>query len=207
MACRRTLSTLAVLFLSTSMPKAESSPKEIEILKNFEAICISYANTPNIIPGILAAKGTPEASHFSTDIAASPPISGAFKALLMPLQGKSFKFKNSDMMLTISITDTGACSLLSPDAHGDVVEALLKDELFITQIGKEITGGVAHITYAASFPTPIETIHTLIFIDRPLRLNSPGVRLSSLGELYLRARVQKEPEWPALPSPSEQKEP
>jgi hypothetical protein len=207
MARRRTLSTLAVLLLSTSMPKAEPSPKEMEIVTNFEAICISNANIPNIIPRLLTAKGTPEASQFSTDIAAPPPISGAFKALLMPLQGKSFKFKDNDMMLTISITDTGACSLLSPDAHGDVIEALLKDQLFTAQIGKEISGGIAHITYAVSLPTPAETIHTLIFIDRPLRLNSPGVRLSSLGEAYLRARVQKEPEWPALPSPSDQKQP
>jgi hypothetical protein len=201
------LSTLTAISVSTAMLKAESSTKESQLLSDFEAICISNANKPDVIPQQLAGKGAIEAGQFSTDISAPPPIGGAFKALLMPLEGKSFKFRDDALILAISITDTGACSLSSPDVNGDSVEALLKDHMFANQLGKEVAGGIVHMTYAVSYPTPIDILHALVFIDRPLRLNSSGVRLSSLGDLYLRARVHKEPEWPVLPSGSEQKTP
>jgi hypothetical protein len=207
MARQLVLSTLAVLPLSIVALKAEPSAKEVRLLSDFEAICISNANSPNAIPQLLTGKGASETSQFSADISAPPTIGGAFKALLMPLQGKSFKFKDDGPNLVFSITDTGACSLSSPDVNGEAVEKLLKDHMFTNQIGKEVTGGVAHTTYAASYPTPVDTLHALIFIDRPLSVNSFGVRLSSLGDLYLRARVPKEPEWPALPSGPEPKVP
>ena len=207
MARQLVLSTLAAFSLFISTLKAEPSAREVQLLSEFEAICISNANNPNTIPLLLTGKGATETGPVSADISAPPPIGGAFKALLMPLQGKSFKFSDDGLNLVFSITDTGACSISSPNVNGDAVETLLKDRMFTNQIGKEITGGVAHMTYAVSYPTPADTLHALIFIDRPPRVSSPGVRLSLLGDLYLRARVPKEPEWPVLPTSSEPKAP
>jgi hypothetical protein len=203
MARRLALSTIAVLSLTDVTLRAEPLAKELQLLSEFEAICIGNANSPNVIPQMLTAKGATETGQFSSEMFAPPPIGGAFKALLMPLQGKSLKFRDGDLTFVISITDTGACSLSTPAVNGDAVETLLRDHMFANQIGKEITGGVAHMTYAVSYPTPVDTLHALIFIDRPLHSTSTGIRLSSLADLYLRARVQKEPEWPVLPtSPS-----
>ncbi len=207
MARELVLSTLAALSLSVATLKAEPSAKDLQLLSDFEAICISNANNPNMIPQLLMGKRATETGQFSADITAPPPIGGAFKALLMPLQGRSLKFKDNGLNLAVSITDTGACSLSSTDVNGNAVEALLKNHMFATQIGKEAASGITHMTYAVSYPTPVDTLHALIFIDRPLRVDSSGVRLSSLGDLYLRARVQKEPEWPVLPSGSELKAP
>jgi hypothetical protein len=204
---RLVLSTIAALFLTVTTLKAEPMVKELQLLTEFETICISNANSPNMITQMLTTKGATETGQFSSEMFSPPPIGGAFKALLMPLQGKSFKLRDCDLTFAISITDTGACSLSTPAVNGDAVETLLKDHMFANQIGKEITGGVAHMTYAISYPTPVDTLHALIFIDRPLRINSYGVRLSSLGDLYLRARVPKEPEWPVLPTSSELKSP
>jgi hypothetical protein len=200
-------SMLVLLTIAITAVAAETSSKELRFLSDFETICVRNANSPDSIPQLLAAKRAVELGQFLLEISAPPPISGTFKALLMPLQGKSFKLKDDDMMLTISITDTGACILSSPEVNGDAVEKLFKDNMFINQIGKEIRGGSIHVTYAVSYPTPADTLHSLVFVDRELQVKSSGVRLSSLGELYLRARVPKVPEWPDLPPGSDAKAP
>jgi hypothetical protein len=207
MARQLVLSTLFGLSTSAAAAVAEPSTKESQLLSDFEAICVTNANNPNAITQLLSGKGSNETGQFSAEISGPPPISGAFKALLMPLEGKSFKIKDDVLDVAIAITDTGACSLSSPDVNGEAVEKVLKDRMFTNQIGKEVTAGVAHTTYASSYPTPVDTLHALIFVDRPLRVNSSGVRLSSLGDLYLRARVPNEPEWPVIPSGSEPKVP
>jgi hypothetical protein len=184
-----------VVFSGVSL--GQPSGKELQDLSLFESLCLGHANDPDAIPALLLSKNAAEAAQFKTIVSAAPSVGSAFRALLTPLDGRSFKFKDSATEYLIAITDTGACSLVLRDADGDAIEALLKERVAARQIGKESDKGTMHVTYAVSYPASSGLVHALIFVDRPVRGQVLGVRLSSLAHQFLRARGLKEPEWPA----------
>lgn len=177
----------------------EASAKEAQALSAFENFCLANASYPNVLPELLIAKGATETKQFKADLSATPAVGSSFKALLTPLNGRSFKLKIDMSEYLITITDTGACSLSSRDANGGSVESLFRERMQARQIGKDALGSIMHATYAVSYPAPLGVLHALVFVDRPIRADSTGIRLSSLADLFLRARGQREPEWPNAP--------
>ncbi len=196
MICKCSL--LTGFYLAFSAAAWGETTTEAQVLSTFESYCLMNANYPSALPELLMAKGATETGQFKDDLAA-PPIAASFKALLTPLAGRSFKLKENTSVFLFSVTDTGACSLSSREAKGDFVEALLKARMATRQIGKESSGTTIHATYAVSFAMPVGVLHALVFIDRPVRDDGSGIRLSSLADQFLRARVQREPEWPVVP--------
>ena len=198
---------MRIRFVVGRIAGAAVEPRNSRGLALFESLCIDHAKDPDALPALSMAKDAAQETSFETTMSTTPSNGGAFKALLTPLAGRSFKFKDGTDEYSIAITDTGACSLLIRDADGGAMEALLKERMATRQIGKESSTGVAHATYAASYATPSILLHALIFIDRPTRANVTGVRLSLLADQFLRARGQREPEWPAAVFNYEQKRP
>jgi hypothetical protein len=196
---KRLIPICAFAFFFSGVTLGRPSSRDSQGLALFESLCVDHANDPNALPALSMAKDAAQETSIKTTMSITPTNGGAFKALLTPFAGRSFKFKDGAGEYSIAITDTGACSLLIRDADGGAIEALLKEHMAARQIGKESSPGVTHATYAASYASPTILLHALIFVDRPTRANVAGVRLSLLAEQFLRARGQREPEWPAFP--------
>jgi hypothetical protein len=188
-----------VFFASVTAVFGAALTKEEETLTTFEAVCMVNADHPNVVQNLLPTLGGTEAKDVTVETSLAPLTGRAFKALLGPFTGQTFKLKAQTTDFLVSVTDTGACSIYSRDADGDNVERLLKEHVPNQLLAKNVSKLETHSTYAVSFPADPATLHALIFVDHANSPSAPGIRLSALAEQFLRARRQKSPRWPELP--------